>query len=120
MAGDTLDRGRKIAESLGLRQLKHQPTYQGGTGDFQYWYRADAIHRLLGEGQEYFWTPGEASAGMVQAQGHTHRALAIDIRPIKPKDTAEGLLKEMVNKIDMCEADRELYKRVKAYLASVG
>jgi hypothetical protein len=56
-----------------------------------------------------------------QKNKDTHTALLIDIKPIEKEDTAEGLLKDIFDRfsrvIDIEEcADRDWYKRAKAYL----
>lgn len=85
----TLELGKKRCEDLGLAAF-NAPTF----GSIDKVYPVECIHRLLGEGQEYFWTP-HGDAGMVQKPKHTHRALGIGIRPIVKESPERALLREL-------------------------
>lgn len=74
---------------LGLK--RHLGNY---TSCKESYYLADDIHKLLGEGEEYFWTP-YCDAGMKRQPWHTHQALGIGIRPIRPQ-TLEDLVREFL------------------------
>jgi len=68
--------------------------------------RASDVERVLAEGKQVFFQKDTHSTGMsyccdVKDDLDTHSGLLIAITPIKPKDTAEQVLKEWVQ---YCEA----------------
>lgn len=100
-----LELGKLRAEELGL--LEARPVTFTPHG----WYRADDIHKLLGEGVEvlgeedtdksicaskwFEWSPG------ITDKESDHKALLIGIRPIKAESEERKLLRELVEAIDI-------------------
>lgn len=93
----TIGKMRAIELRLGSVMLRDHP----GNISYEY-YRANEVHQLLGEGQEYFWTP-HGDAGMIQKPEHTHRALGIGVRPIIQESEERKLLREIVNTLGYSE-----------------
>lgn len=125
---DTLERGKRIAKEIGLDMSTHSPAYNGAMGGVCDWYSADSIHELLGKSVEIFgnkncrhWDDNAPPRTDIGA-GVTHQALLIAIRPIKPKDDAESLLREYMASFDDNHRGNfsEWVGRAKAYLESKG
>lgn len=79
---EILDIGKRRAAELGLTPATPDtrataPNYRPGT-----FYWVESIHKLLGEGVDYFWTPHTEPVWHERLPKHTHQALAVGVRPI--------------------------------------
>lgn len=91
---DKLERGRKIAEGIGLKR------YSNGMYDS---YDAADIHRLLGEGVEKFGRGGLYQGlwtDRLSLGSDTHKGILIAIRPIVQETREQRLEKALKEMID--------------------
>lgn len=105
---DVLELGRKRCEELGLKFFIYATDWNKAV------YLANNIHKVLGEGVE---TRCNKYGGDVHIEtAHpTHQALLIGIKPIV-RDTAIGLVREMVESGDERSWSHDWFKRARALL----